>query len=317
MPGLMPRLANQPCSISSAKSAGRAAQCDSSLWGVSVRTWIMAAGVLVLLAIAHAALGAWSRRRARQPQADAAAAGEPVKLRSWLARGLSEAVPPLAFLLWLHGLCALITTLLEEHSEALWVTRALVLTGWIRGLGTLLGLAWLLSRVSRTVEAFLTSHASRSAVSWDDVLLPFAGRSLRIVLPLLALILGTPALSVSAEAREIIQNAMSLALIGAVGFILIQFVNAVSRLFLQRYRLDVADNRQARGVYTQITVLRKIAVSIIALIAVASMLMVFQPVRQLGRHPLSRPHPAARRGAALCGDRPQPRRRPSRRQRLT
>ena len=64
--------------------------------------------------------------------------------------------------------------------------------------------------------------------------------------------------------------------------VLIQFVSALSRLLLSRYRLDVADNRRARGIYTQVTVLKKIAIAVIALFAIASMLMVFQPVRQLG-----------------------------------
>jgi small-conductance mechanosensitive channel len=38
----------------------------------------------------------------------------------------------------------------------------------------------------------------------------------------------------------------------------------------------------ARGVYTQVTVLKKIAIGVIAVFAIASMLMVFQSVRQLG-----------------------------------
>jgi small-conductance mechanosensitive channel len=70
--------------------------------------------------------------------------------------------------------------------------------------------------------------------------------------------------------------------VGAIGYILIQFVNAMAKALLGRYRLDVADNHRARGVYTQITVLRKMAIAVIALFAIASMLMVFQPVRQLG-----------------------------------
>lgn len=255
---------------------------NASLLGVSLQTWIMAGAVVLLMAVAHVALGWWTRRRARRQQAAPPGSDQSATISAWLVRGLGDALPPLAFMLWLHGLCAVLGTMLDERPDALWINRALVLVGWIRGLGTLLGLAWLLSRVSRTFEAFLVAHASRSEASWDDVMLPFAGRALRIVLPLLALILGTPALAVAPEAKEVIQNAMSLALIGAIGLILVQFVNAMARLFLQRYRLDVSDNRQARGIYTQITVLRKIAVSLIALIAIASMLMVFQPVRQLG-----------------------------------
>jgi small-conductance mechanosensitive channel len=153
---------------------------------------------------------------------------------------------------------------------------------WLRGLGTLLGLAWLLNRVARTLEGVLRSFSSRTDAGWDDELLPFAGRALRIILPMIAIILGTPALEVSPDAQGVIQNAVSLLLVGAVGYILIQFVNAMARVLLGRYRLDVADNRRARSVYTQITVLRKMAIAVIALFAIASMLMVFQPVRQLG-----------------------------------
>jgi small-conductance mechanosensitive channel len=128
----------------------------------------------------------------------------------------------------------------------------------------------------------LQSLSSFTEANWDDVLLPFAGKALRLILPMVALILGTPALAVSEGAQQIVQNAVSLALIGTIGFILVQFVNAMAELVLQRYRIDVADNREARGVYTQVTVLKKIAVGIVALFAIASMLMVFQPVRQLG-----------------------------------
>lgn len=255
---------------------------DSTLVGVSLRTWILVCAVVVLLAIAHAALGWWSARRRHAQQAAQLEDARGTRARYWIARGLSEAVPPIAFLLWLHGMSMVLGTLLDELPESIWVARGLTLLAWVRGIGTLFGLTWLLARIARTLEALLNSHASRTDAGWDDVMLPFAGKSLRIVMPLLALILGVPALSLSPEAREVIQNAVSLTLIGVVGFILVQFVNAMARLFLQRYRLDAADNRQARGIYTQITVLRKIAVSIIALIAIASMLMVFQPVRQLG-----------------------------------
>ena len=102
----------------------------------------------------------------------------------------------------------------------------------VRGVGTLLGLAWLLARIARTLEALLQSLATRTEAAWDDVLLPFAGKALRLILPMLALILGTPALAVSEGAKQIVQNAVSLALIGTIGFILVQFVNAMARLVL-------------------------------------------------------------------------------------
>jgi small-conductance mechanosensitive channel len=255
---------------------------NSTLLGIEFRTWVTGGAIVLLVAIAHVALRWWTRRRARKHLDKPLAPGESVKARYWIARGLSDAVPPIAFMLWLHGLYFAVTTLLTEFPDAAWVTRAFSLLGAVRGVVTLLGLAWLLARIARTLEAMLQSFSSRSEANWDDVLLPFAGNALRLILPMLALILGTPALAVSESAQQIVQNAVSLALIGTIGFILVQFVNAMAKLVLQRYRIDVADNRQARGMYTQVTVLKKIAVGIIALFAIASMLMVFQPVRQLG-----------------------------------
>ena len=255
---------------------------SSTFFGVELRTWITGGAILLLVGIAHLALGWWTRRRERAHQDKPLAPGESAKARYWVARGLSDAVPPIAFMLWLYGLFFAVTTLLADFPQTAWIERGLVILGWMRGVGTLLGLAWLLARIARTLEALVRSFATRTEAGWDDVLLPFAGKALRLILPMLALILGTPALAVSEGAQEIVRNAVSLALIGTIGFILVQFVDAMARLVLSRYRLDVADNRQARGVYTQVMVLKKIAVGVIAVFAIASMLMVFQSVRQLG-----------------------------------
>jgi small-conductance mechanosensitive channel len=185
-------------------------------------------------------------------------------------------------MLWLHGVYFAASMLLADFPQTPWIERGIVILDWVRGVGTLLGLAWLLARVARTLETMLRSLATRTQAGWDDVMLPFAGKALRVILPMLALILGTPALAVSEGAQQIVQNAVSLALIGTIGFILVQFVDAMAQLVLSRYSLKVADNREARGVYTQVMVLKKIAVGVIAVFAIASMLMVFQSVRQLG-----------------------------------
>lgn len=257
-------------------------ELNSIFLGVPLRIWITGGAIVLLVALAHTGLGWWSRRQTRKQREQPLVPGEPAPVRYWIARGLGDAAPPIASLLWLHGLALALSTLLGEYPDADWAARGLTIVGAVRGVGTLLGLAWLLARVARTLEALLKSFASRSDAAWDDVLLPFAGRALRLVLPMIAVILGAPALAVSDDAEAVIANSISLLLIGTIGVILIRLVNALAQLMLQRYTMDVADNRRARGVYTQVTVLRKMAISVIALIAIASMLMVFEPVRQLG-----------------------------------
>jgi small-conductance mechanosensitive channel len=255
---------------------------NAVLLGVELRSWVTGGAILLLVAIAHVGLRWWTHRRARRHQDRPLAPGESERARYWVARGIGDAVPPIAFLLWLHALHYTLTLLLADLPANAWMARGIAALDWTRGVGTLCGLAWLLARIARTLEALLRSLATRTEAGWDDILLPFAGKTLRLILPMLALILGTPALAVSEGAKVVIQNGISLLLIGTLAFILVQFVNAIAQLLLQRYRLDVSDNRDARAIYTQVTVLKKIAVGVIAVLAIASMLMVFQSVRQFG-----------------------------------
>ncbi len=257
---------------------------SSEFFGLTLTTWATGVLTVLLLAVAHFLLRWWARRRVRREEEinSARVSGETPTARYWIARGLSDAVPPLAFLLWVHGLHFAISNLLAGFESSEWTLRALAIGNWLQGFGVLVGLAWLLSRAGRTLEALLLTLSSRSGNSWDDVLAPFAGKALRLTLPLLAVILGTPALAVSADMEAVIQNAVSLLLIGTIGFILLQFVDVIAQLVLQGHRIDVADNRRARAIYTQVMVLKKIAAVVIGVFAIASMLMVFQSVRQFG-----------------------------------
>lgn len=175
-----------------------------------------------------------------------------------------------------------ISTLLSDLSIIDLARRAMAVLNAVQGIGTMFALTWLLVRIGRTVEAVLLSLSSRTDNGWNDVLAPFAGRAIRLTLPLLAIILGAPTLAISPDMESVIQNGVSLLLIGTIAVILLQFVDVIATLVLQRYRVDVDDNRQARAIYTQVTVLKKIAAVGIGLFSIASMLMVFESVRQFG-----------------------------------
>ena len=95
-------------------------------------------------------------------------------------------------------------------------------------------------------------------------------------------VLARPIVAASPALAAVLGEVTSLLLIGLVAFVLYQAVDSSTSFVLGQYRVDVADNLQARAIYTQVAVLRKVAVATIALFTVASMLMVFEPVRQFG-----------------------------------
>lgn len=80
-----------------------------------------------------------------------------------------------------------------------------------------------------------------------------------------------------------------------VAFLLLQAIDAATKLVLLRHRIDIDDNLQARAVYTQVGVLKKVAVTVVAVFTLAAMLMVFEPLRQFaariaGRGPFPDPY---------------------------
>jgi small-conductance mechanosensitive channel len=153
---------------------------------------------------------------------------------------------------------------------------------WGYGFLLVAAVFWLLSRVGRLIEAFLLTFSSRTEATWDDVMLPLAGRAARHLLPLLALIMAAPLLDAAPELAYLLRYAVSLLLIGVVAYILYQAVDGIAAMVLRQHRTDVADNLQARAIHTQVIVLKRVAVALIVIFTAASMLMVFESVRQFG-----------------------------------
>lgn len=260
----------------------------SSLWAeltaaIGASSLALAALVLVLIALAHVALSWWIRRKTRRDAvatSDDATGGR--SLRRWITRGLRDVLPALALLLWIHGVYFALSLLLARAGDWTLAGPARTTLTWTYGVAVLAAMVWLLARVGRLVEAFLISLSARTATTWDDVLLPVAGKAARRGFPLLALIVGAPALALSPAMADLIRTATSLLLIAGVAFILYQVVNTAATFVLNTHRIDVSDNLQARSIYTQVLVLKKVAVTIIGIFTLASMLMVFDSVRQFG-----------------------------------
>lgn len=230
----------------------------------------LAAALLALAFCTHLALRWWAHR----VPADGSS--------NWVLRSVRHTLPALALLIWIHGLYLALGLLVPAAVPSSSVTLAFVILSWAYRLAVLAAIFWLLVRVGALVEAFLISLSSRADTAWDDLVLPLAGKAIRRGLPLLALILGAPTLSLSPDLAEMVRDATSLLLIALVAFMLFQVVDVVASFVVARHRIDVADNLRARAIYTQVVVLKKVCLTVIAVFTFASMLMVFDSVRQFG-----------------------------------
>lgn len=252
------------------------------LAGVTMATLSAAGAVLLATAAAHIVLRWWVHRKIRRDQAQAAQ--RPADERTaayWIDAVLMEAVPPVALLLWVQAVHAALARVLLDATVIDTAPLATTLE-WFRAVATLAGLIWLLVRIGRVAERWIAGTPASPPTSWDAVLLPLAARTVRVFMPLLALFVGAPVLSLSPELQAIVRNGVSLVLIGAAAFLLYQLVEAAGGLVLAQYQIDTSDNLEARKVYTQVTVLKRAALVVISIFTLASMLMVFESVRQFG-----------------------------------
>ena len=256
---------------------------DETLLGIQVGTIATMVVILALVGVADALLRWIVRRKVRRDEAAAAGATELVRNRVyWLDRGLQAVVPPISLLIWVLGGYAALSMALAELAALPSLPLAARAATVARDIGTMAGLFWLLSRIGHVLEAALAAITSRTSNAWDDALLPVAGSAARQLLPILALIVGVQTIAIPDEFQDLLGTGLSLVLIGTVAFLLYRGVEAMEALVLQRYQIDASDNLQARTVYTQVTVLKKVAAAIIGIFTLASMLMLFESVRQFG-----------------------------------
>lgn len=87
---------------------------------------------------------------------------------------------------------------------------------------------------------------------------------------------------ISERQAELLQHVLLVAFIVMIGWGLLVAVDIASALYMRRYRIDVADNLQARKHLTQVRVLRRAAGILVILLTAGIALMTIPGVKQVG-----------------------------------
>lgn len=146
----------------------------------------------------------------------------------------------------------------------------------------LVGAALLGLTLHAVVYAFASRLTARTGSLVDDSLQKRSRRPARLLMPLVFLLLALPATSLSADLSSSLRHAISLALIGATGWLVVSLTRAVDDVVDVTYPLDVEDNLHARQLRTQVGILRKVLALFVTFVSVAIMLMTFPEIRELG-----------------------------------
>ncbi len=240
-------------------------------------TWMRLLSCAAALALL-AAIASWFvwivRRRAGEIQSK--------RYQSWLAVSASALRKPVALFLLMCGggfaLMPIVTGIVGRPTRLFWAgaLTAILYAGWI------IAVLWLIFRAIRAVEKRMNLWTERTNSLLGKVIVPILGHTLRLLVPLLGIILLLPLLKLPENWIWVTQKAFGIFLIVALSVLIVRGVNAVQLALLSQHRMDAEDNLFARRIYTQVSVIRKIIVTAVVIIATGSILMLFDPVRQFG-----------------------------------
>jgi small-conductance mechanosensitive channel len=214
----------------------------------------------------------------RKQKRDADRPGE-MKLQQHVFGAIDK---PLYVLIWIYGVYFVATPLLVKLSpnEGLLIIRNVF--GKAFDLGVFAIVFWLFFRFTHVLDAQFAAWAAKSGSKLDDLFAPLLGKSLRTFVPVVGIIYALPILGLPKEYTGVLGKGTSILLTIAVAMTLFRAVAFAEKVVLARYDIKAENNLQARKIYTQIHVISKLLYAVVSIFTVASILMLFQEVRQLG-----------------------------------
>jgi small-conductance mechanosensitive channel len=153
---------------------------------------------------------------------------------------------------------------------------------WLVFFGSLLVAVGVALVVHYVLVRVASSMARRTASKVDELLIQHLRRPVRWLLIVFAVYLALDAFQLPGGLDSFVRQVLGIVLIALVAWLLIRLTAALSEIVLLRFQIDTRDNLRARGAYTQINVLRRLVIVVILVIGLASILMTFPRVRQLG-----------------------------------
>lgn len=115
-----------------------------------------------------------------------------------------------------------------------------------------------------------------------DVWTSRVARPTRVLIVLVFAIAALPTAGFAPGTVPTVRRWIVVGLIAATAWLAIELTSVVELLVERKYRTDVEDNLQARRIQTKVRMLRRIASVVIVLLAVAFILTLFPPVREIG-----------------------------------
>lgn len=138
--------------------------------------------------------------------------------------------------------------------------------------------------INSLIKVLLNRYHHRRPITIDDtpINLDLWNGPIRALVPAILLRVVIPSLGFSELVTQNVNHLLLLWIIGAIAWLAQRTLVMVRDILQRRFPVDVEDNLEARRVLTQFRIIERLGTALIIVLAVATMLMTFEGVRQFG-----------------------------------
>jgi len=129
---------------------------------------------------------------------------------------------------------------------------------------------------------FLDRIIKKTKFSFDDVMIRYLNGPLYLLIPVLLLVPAAEIIRPALLENRLFSDPHKILIVALLTWLAIRIVNIAADLIKQRFDVSASDNLAARRVHTQIIVAKRIVIFVIALLAFASIFMMFDQLKSLG-----------------------------------
>jgi small-conductance mechanosensitive channel len=235
-----------------------------SFWAISIVV-LMFTSVAGLLFYKHSAHAAYSRGM----------------VRGALKYIVDVVTRPLIALVFCYALYALITIYQYYFPHLNFILNKINLST-VLGVLELMVFFWLILRALSLGKARITSWALKTNNKTLLFLMPAIGSSLQASLFLLMVTILIPELHLHGLAGLFLEKISKVLLISIMAWIFVQIVNVLEKFIVSQYITENMNHYAARKINTQVSILKRVIIAIGMVVAIASILMVFDSVKNVG-----------------------------------
>ncbi len=247
-------------------------------FGITWFTLIACALLIISVLVIERLLRALNRKLMQRISGEKEDVSLPELILAALAR-------PISLFIWAYGLYAALTPLFQYFRRPDGTNLIQEVAHRITNVAGSALPFWFIFRFIGLLDDALRKRAESTGHTPDRILSTLMSswrRPLKILFLIVWVRLAVPLFGGPGLLIILVKYGFAVALIGAIAWLIIRTTDILEDLVLSRYRIDVQDNLEARKIHTQIRFLKRVIVITVFVVALASMLMLFQKVRQFG-----------------------------------